>query len=198
AQQSPHRWLIALIIGISVASLLLWEWAYPNARWRVVTTAFGQAVFLVALLAALARPPRREMAGIYRALRWVAAAYLPLLLWAYGSAVELLPTTARIPATYHGVTFSVGSMLFMLALAVGFLALQYSLLACRHVDQARRDPLTGLLNRRGIREVVDDWAEQGTQQPVLGVIVVDIDHFKSINDRWGHEAGDAVLSELAG
>lgn len=198
ADKPPRLWLIALIIGISVVSLLLWEWAYPNARWRVVTTASGQVVFLVALIAVLTKPPRREMAGIYHALRWVAGAYLPLLLWSYGSAVELLPTTARIPAAYHGVLFSVGSMLFMLALAVGFLALQYSLLACRHADQARRDSLTGLLNRRGILEVVDGWGDRHGQRPAFGAISVDIDHFKSINDRWGHDVGDAVLVELAG
>lgn len=198
ADQPVRWWLIALIIGIPVASLLLWEWWYPTARWRIVTTATGQVIFLVALFAILSRPRRREMAGIYGALRWITGAYLPLLVWSYASAVELLPTTARIPAAYHGVTFSVGSMLFMLALAVGFLALQYSLLACRHADQARRDWLTGLLNRRGVVEIVDRWGVELGQRPLLGVMAVDIDHFKSINDRYGHEVGDSVLERLAG
>ncbi|WP_376690650.1 GGDEF domain-containing protein [Wenzhouxiangella sp. EGI_FJ10409] len=198
ADRPVRWWLIVLIIGIPVVSLLAWEWWYPNARWRIVTTASGQVIFLIALFAVLAKPPRREMAGIYGALRWITGAYLPLLVWSYGSAMELLPTTARIPAAYHGVTFSVGSMLFMLALAVGFLALQYSLLACRHADQARRDWLTGLLNRRGIMEVVEGWADDYGQRPTFKVMALDIDHFKSINDRYGHEVGDFVLERLAG
>lgn len=61
-------------------------------------------------------------------------------------------------------------------------------------DHALHDPLTGLLNRRGLdiqSEVFNSRAENGPM-PVC-VIVLDIDHFKRINDTWGHEAGDEVL-----
>lgn len=55
------------------------------------------------------------------------------------------------------------------------------------------DPLTGLLNRRGALAALDGCDEGGP----LAAIVIDLDHFKSANDRHGHEAGDALLREVA-
>lgn len=60
--------------------------------------------------------------------------------------------------------------------------------------QAHTDPLTGLANRRAKREALRKMEAAG--QP-FAVVVLDIDHFKSINDTWGHEAGDATLCHLA-
>jgi diguanylate cyclase (GGDEF)-like protein len=57
------------------------------------------------------------------------------------------------------------------------------------------DPLTGLLNRRGLQEFLEQWREAGRG---FSVIVLDIDHFKAINDTWGHDSGDRVLSALGG
>jgi len=63
-------------------------------------------------------------------------------------------------------------------------------------QEARRDPLTGLLNRRGLAPLLDQQldAVARTREPV-SVVAVDVDHFKSINDRFGHGAGDVVLAE---
>jgi diguanylate cyclase (GGDEF)-like protein len=65
-------------------------------------------------------------------------------------------------------------------------------------ELARRDPLTGLPNRRGFIESVApllDRARSGRLPAAL--LVVDIDRFKSINDIYGHDAGDAVLCRIA-
>jgi len=63
-----------------------------------------------------------------------------------------------------------------------------------HKSAASMDPLTGLLNRRGFSEacarVIEREANAG--RPV-SVMIFDIDHFKSINDRFGHPAGDEIL-----
>jgi diguanylate cyclase (GGDEF)-like protein len=61
-----------------------------------------------------------------------------------------------------------------------------------------RDPLTGLLNRRGLApRLVREGTRWRRQQGGYGVLVVDVDHFKAVNDRHGHAAGDAVLVRLA-
>ncbi|MGC4000295.1 MAG: diguanylate cyclase [Anaeromyxobacter sp.] len=63
--------------------------------------------------------------------------------------------------------------------------------------QTRTDPLTGCLNRRGITEQLAKETAKVRRQPgrfALGMI--DIDHFKRVNDQHGHAAGDAVLREL--
>jgi diguanylate cyclase (GGDEF)-like protein len=72
-------------------------------------------------------------------------------------------------------------------------------LVARLSDSARRDVLTGLLNRRGFQERLETELARATrtEQPVA-LIVGDVDHFKAVNDRLGHPAGDAVLLRLAG
>jgi diguanylate cyclase (GGDEF)-like protein len=59
---------------------------------------------------------------------------------------------------------------------------------------AEHDALTGVLNRRAIRDVLrKELARCRREKNTLGVILGDVDHFKKINDRYGHAAGDAVL-----
>jgi diguanylate cyclase (GGDEF)-like protein len=56
---------------------------------------------------------------------------------------------------------------------------------------AERDPLTGIFNRRGFQRTVDQLLAR--QPNTLTVMMLDIDHFKRVNDRFGHAAGDQVL-----
>lgn len=66
-------------------------------------------------------------------------------------------------------------------------------------QQAIKDPLTGLYNRRRLEETLQEelsWAER--HDGTVGVIMLDVDHFKQLNDTHGHETGDAVLRELGG
>ena len=59
-----------------------------------------------------------------------------------------------------------------------------------------RDPLTGLLNRRGLEQHLNSRTADGS---LTGgsILIVDLDNFKSVNDRFGHDAGDEVLKRAA-
>ncbi|OGB49406.1 MAG: diguanylate cyclase [Burkholderiales bacterium RIFCSPLOWO2_12_FULL_65_40] len=64
--------------------------------------------------------------------------------------------------------------------------------------QARHDPLTGSLNRKGLDEVIErEIARARRSETPLCVALLDVDNFKQINDRLGHESGDAALVHLA-
>ncbi|HEU4663681.1 MAG TPA: GGDEF domain-containing protein [Dokdonella sp.] len=196
-RQPAQPWLAALMVAIPAAALLAFEVMWPNARLRVLTTAFGQFVFLLALQASLRRPPRHEIEHIYRRLRVLVLVYAGVLVWSYAGIADMLPTSARLDIGYHRAMFSVASLLFMLSLAVTCLALQFALLAARNEDLAMLDWLTGLLNRRGFFRATahaDGWR---SADGAASVVVIDIDHFKRINDEHGHAAGDRVLQAVA-
>jgi diguanylate cyclase (GGDEF)-like protein len=64
---------------------------------------------------------------------------------------------------------------------------------------ARIDPLTSALNLRGFREEVGRLLEDPASAGVgIGALIVDVDHFKAYNDRYGHPAGDTVLKRIVG
>jgi diguanylate cyclase (GGDEF)-like protein/putative nucleotidyltransferase with HDIG domain len=72
-------------------------------------------------------------------------------------------------------------------------------LIARLYDAARTDPLTKLPNRRGFRESLDLELERARRGGTrMTVIVGDLDHFKEVNDRSGHQVGDAALQRVAG
>ncbi|WP_447868575.1 sensor domain-containing diguanylate cyclase [Rahnella aceris] len=60
--------------------------------------------------------------------------------------------------------------------------------------EAHTDPMTGLLNRRGFYEAVDKQLKESSR---VAVITLDIDHFKKVNDTFGHDVGDRVITQLA-
>jgi diguanylate cyclase len=64
-------------------------------------------------------------------------------------------------------------------------------------SQSVRDPLTGLYNRRYMEESLDRELQRAIRKKCpLGVMMIDVDHFKKFNDSFGHEAGDSVLKAL--
>ncbi|MGK7919426.1 MAG: PAS domain S-box protein [Trichodesmium sp.] len=79
-----------------------------------------------------------------------------------------------------------------LALALANLELQETL-----KNQSIRDVLTGLYNRRYLEEFLEQEIHRAKRnQDSVGVVMIDIDHFKGFNDNFGHEAGDLVLEEV--
>jgi diguanylate cyclase (GGDEF)-like protein/PAS domain S-box-containing protein len=103
-----------------------------------------------------------------------------------GPAVDRLTSTGGLQLAH--------ALADHIALAIGNLRLRESL---RH--QSIRDPLTGLYNRRFFEEWMERELHRAARgkQP-LALILIDLDHFKRVNDKYGHEAGDLVLKEIGG
>jgi diguanylate cyclase (GGDEF)-like protein len=76
--------------------------------------------------------------------------------------------------------------------------IEIGLLQSKLREQAIRDPLTNLFNRRYLEETLDrELARAGRESYPVCIIMVDLDYFKKINDTYGHDAGDQVLRALA-
>jgi diguanylate cyclase (GGDEF)-like protein len=118
---------------------------------------------------------------------------LPILLGDF-----LHPKDGAFASSIWVTVFSVELVLY----AVGTVFVIFMLVSDRavtaHKTAASMDPLTGMFNRRGFAEATSRVIEREAQagRPVT-VMIFDIDHFKSINDRFGHPAGDEILKLFA-
>ncbi len=89
---------------------------------------------------------------------------------------------------------------FLMTIATAFilLAMSKERTELRHKTAAMIDPLTGLLNRRAFLQDAEALLRQQiAHDRPIGVLLIDLDHFKSINDRFGHGTGDSVLQIFA-
>lgn len=68
------------------------------------------------------------------------------------------------------------------------------LLAERASGKSKKDPMTGLLNLRAFRKEIGKLIDNDSP---FGLLIIDIDHFKAVNDKYGHAAGDSVLIQTA-
>ena len=143
----------------------------------------------VAIFVAMAHPPRRVLP--YLPTLWlVAAAPLAYDGWSVTEAHDLVGELLVL-----SILASVG-----LVLMDGIRAQRLGLRAEgeKARQQARHDAGTGLLNRRALEEALDaQMAASRAAATPLGVVVVDLDDFKAVNDGWGHLAGDECLRAVA-
>jgi diguanylate cyclase (GGDEF)-like protein len=92
------------------------------------------------------------------------------------------------------------SLLMMMTMFAEQVGLSITNLRLREAlrNQSIRDPLTGLFNRRYLEEMMQRETRRAVRaEHGLGILVLDLDHFKRFNDTYGHEAGDTVLRETA-
>lgn len=175
----------------------------PDLTWAPlrVFAAYGtQALVLAVLLARVVPAIGREFGpGNRRAILWpgalivgVMAAMALTQLVHWGQGLEMHQASSLTLGLMY--TYLLGSAAFNFA----FMALVLQRLTKRLREQAVRDPLTGLLNRRAMDAALErQWARHQRARTPLSVLMVDIDHFKQVNDRIGHAGGDAVLRRLA-
>ena len=146
------------------------------------TSAYAMLFFWIAIYA------------FYFLPQWRAVAQLGVILAAYaavlGLARDLSSTTVIHWAVTNGALIVAGAL-------IGMQRAHTRRVVRRLADDARRDPLTGLLNRRGFEELFETEMERARRtNGSLAVIVADLDRFKSLNDRFGHPAGDAALARV--
>ncbi|MFO1253924.1 diguanylate cyclase [Inhella sp.] len=162
----------------------------------------------------------------FNALLCLLSAACALLLWDHrrriGGAVLALPLGVHLLQVFLGllrigITLKDGGVshqsmfvsqgqifiimlnsLGVMAMAFGFMSLHAGRLLDTVEAQAATDPLTGLLNRRGFDVALQrEWRRHQRLEQGLAALMIDIDHFKQINDKQGHPIGDAALRHLA-
>jgi diguanylate cyclase (GGDEF)-like protein len=136
--------------------------------------------------------------------RWPAI----LLLFAHGALYLLrtplgamlpgLPTTNEVFDSVWLTVLSFEALLFTIAIAFILLAMAKERTEHRHKTAALVDALTGVANRRAFLQGGEAELKRQTANPrPLAVMLLDLDNFKSINDRFGHAVGDRVLKIFA-
>lgn len=190
----PHLPGLALGAVVWVASCLLLD---PAAHVQRLTIGAGLVVIYATLTAAQLWQERR--ASLQR--RWPA-----LLVPALHGFVLMLPILlGHMLRDADGSFVAAWVTIFAIELvlyAVGTVFVIFMLVNERVVSAHKRaatiDPLTGLLNRRGFADACARLiAREAREGRPATVLIFDIDHFKSINDRFGHPAGDEVLKLFA-
>jgi two-component system cell cycle response regulator len=123
-----------------------------------------------------------------------------LLLTARTNAEDLIEGMEAGADDYLTKPFNAQELRVRLRAGRRILELQEELLVAREAlrDQASRDGLTRLWNRSSILDILDrELARASREHLPMAVLMADLDHFKRINDTYGHLAGDAVLRESA-
>ena len=186
----------AVMAVLSVVLLLLDIFGYREGQ--QASKVLGQLPMFLALPFAWQRWRQGDRAAAYIFLGWTVYAAGGLT-----TGLLLAGHVAATPVTLHAL--QVGSLVEMVMWLV-VMGMRVEQLrgaaeqATRDSDRLRQlaatDALTGLLNRRGLHAAVPPMLARAHADRLVALYLVDLDGFKQINDRLGHDAGDAVLVEV--
>jgi diguanylate cyclase (GGDEF)-like protein len=123
---------------------------------------------------------------------------LYLLRTPFGLMLSASPATNGVFESVWLNVLSFEALLFTISIAFILLAMAKERTEYRHRTAALIDPLTGISNRRAFLEDSElQLSRQGSDPRPIAVMLLDLDNFKSINDRFGHAMGDRVLQVFA-
>ena len=191
--------LLVLALGAAVVLVAALQWrsrrlASPvelSAKVLVATTSANGILLVVdrpAYTAAVA-PLLFVVLAVHLGLLRSRREAVLQVLWATAGLGVTLGMTAE-PRYAIGVSVITLTVLLLLTLATGRVRARMDELVGELTRRAERDSLTGLLNRDGM---VSRWRSQPQGRGEMTAVLLDIDHFKRINDAQGHAGGDAAL-----
>ncbi|MDC6168134.1 GGDEF domain-containing protein [Paucibacter sp. XJ19-41] len=196
-EQRVTRHHLVLLSSFGIGGTLL---TYLElAPWAV--TVFTMSCALALMLARMAwlvlRYARRTglpVAYLTAAVAAVMATAFAMraLFSAGGASTQVAPAASSTPQLFALAM----ATLFVVAASIGFFSMAHERQRRELQELSRRDGLTGLYNRRAFFELAAA-IEQARPAEAFAVLMVDLDHFKQINDRYGHGGGDLVLAHAA-
>ncbi|HYM00084.1 MAG TPA: diguanylate cyclase [Blastocatellia bacterium] len=158
----------------------------------------ANVLFVIAVVALIRRPP----SDAKTAARFLAAIFLfAVLVWSLRMLSLWLSvggTNNRDRSDLVVALFAIAQMVVSVAATLGFLWVEVRKMEADLERIAYFDTLTGLPNRRAtLMRFQDELARASRHKQEFAMVVIDIDHFKHVNDTYGHQAGDAILAHVA-
>ena len=189
--------IAALALALLLATALFFTLVKPNVQVRIVLTGLVPGVIFIAAAHTLARGGFRKVPARYLFATTVGVhgAFLlvrPLLFRLVAPAEGAQPEAGIVAALSQFVVLE--STLAVVLVAFGALMLTNEFITNELRHLAEVDPLTNVFNRRAFLTLLAKAISNAQRtQTTLPVLVMDLDHFKKVNDSWGHRAGDDVL-----
>ncbi len=170
----------------------------PGLSHPLAALSIANAVLVASVSGLIARELHRAAAAsgreIMRAMAWLYAVNCVFFLGravAVGFEPEAVGTVERGGVAVLAILWG---LCLVVAATLGMVLMASERLQAELDQQASRDPLTGVLNRRAFASLAErEIARARRVEQPLSVLMMDLDHFKQINDRFGHAGGDAVL-----
>lgn len=196
---APSR--LRVVAFASVAGWLAIAWfALGTASFqaRLLCASLVILLDLALLIAPLGNSLRRGGSAARRILLVTLVMAVAMVLWR--NAEPLLssqPAAGLLAPTPINTVYMMFSAMQPLFTSIGFLLLYNETMQAELRSLARTDPLTGANNRLALVEAIGQALEAGGGHGrPLGVLMLDVDHFKAVNDRFGHGGGDQLLRSL--
>jgi diguanylate cyclase (GGDEF)-like protein len=192
----PLAWAGCAAVAAGIA---WWYWVEPDLGARIaLISVFHASIYgAIGWLALHDRPAGRPRYS-YRFVTW--SAWLGALAHGvrgilYGGG--FVHQTTLLDSTPFNVAYLALGILVLPALSIGMVMLAHDRMAERLERLANRDELTGALTRRAFVTQADALLDAARAARVpLALAIIDIDHFKAVNDLYGHAAGDRVLAHF--
>ena len=188
----PLPWMRdALLLLVMVVYLVVFHWVWPDATTRIVGTTVVLVWPLLHALGLFYRHAPRPWPPSWRVVALFLA--VPVLVLGVRAINQLVGTPVETIVTNHPIQIALHLMatLAPMATALGFVLMVASRLQDELREAASTDPLTGLANRRSLEAQARPWIDD--PEAPLCALMIDVDHFKRVNDRFGHDAGDEAL-----
>ena len=191
----PMKWQKSLLVAqpVNLVIMGLFPFFMEQYNHHIYTyTGIVSSLLILFILGELLKP-----ALSFRAVRWTMAFISAVLL---GLLVYRTGYLALHPTADLGLfdqLFYLFLTLYVVATSMGAIYLTTEKLQSELKRQVDRDPLTNAYNRRAFRRIMAALHCRVRQtQDTATLLCIDLDHFKSVNDRFGHAAGDHVLIEV--
>lgn len=184
--------VVVVAISVGTASLLTYYFFDFPIAFAMMGVCFAMAVVLIYSAVVVYRNAAQPISFSTHAFA-LSMGVMGMTYFARAAVVGVNPNVSVAPVTLAGTHQSVliFGALFVVCSSMSFYSMVQEEQQREIRERAKRDPLTGLFNRRAFFESVEKLVEEKKQ---FSIVMIDIDHFKLINDTHGHLGGDAVLT----
>lgn len=189
----PPHWIGALMIGVVTSVAVYFTTAHPDFAARFLIHSLSLGVLFVLTAQAVAKGGARQYPARYllAAASLLHGLFMLWRPWLFAFDVNGPMTLARMSSISPFILLESAVAFNVMAFCVLLLVAEYSHGELRRLVD--RDELTGVHSRRAFLHRLHQLSEGGVERPALPILLIDLDHFKRVNDTWGHSAGDDAL-----
>lgn len=189
----PPHWIGALMIGVVTSVAVYFTTVHPDFSARFLIHSLSLGVLFVLTAQAMAKGGARAYPARYllAAVCLLHGLFMLGRPWLFAFELNGPMSLARMTSISPFILLESAVAFNVMAFCVLLLVAEYSHGELRRLVD--RDELTGVHSRRAFLHRLQQLSDGGWQRPALPILVIDLDHFKRINDTWGHSAGDDAL-----